>query len=423
MSKVICDVCGTTYPETAAQCPICGCAKNTTAQTVAGDGGQGGEAGYSHVKGGRFSKSNVRRRSSGRAPERRSSGSRQPKKEGPNSALVAIVVILLLAIMVVLGYMAIRVFFPDLGKPDPNQQPDSTTLSTESIVTSEPLDVPCTALTLSRNTIEFLTAGDGYLLDVVPTPADTTDKITYATTNSAVVTVDTHGKITAVGGGQAMIIVTCGDMVAQCQVNCNFGDYVPPTESAPTKPPVQLPEGFVLKLNRKEFSLTEKYPNPWQLFKETDGIKPSDITWTVDDPNVASVDENGVVSAVGKGWTTVRATIGDQTASCKVNVTFDPKPPVAPKYTISNSDVTLYVGTSWASFRLTLSDSEGVNVDVEWTVSDEGYVTINGKTITAVKPTYDLPKRSVTISTTIDDYTYTCTVRVEEPKPTESTEG
>ena len=40
MSKVICDVCGTTYPETAQQCPICGCAKNTTAQTVAGEAGE-----------------------------------------------------------------------------------------------------------------------------------------------------------------------------------------------------------------------------------------------------------------------------------------------------------------------------------------------------------------------------------------------
>ena len=25
MSKIICDICGTSYPETATQCPICGC--------------------------------------------------------------------------------------------------------------------------------------------------------------------------------------------------------------------------------------------------------------------------------------------------------------------------------------------------------------------------------------------------------------
>ena len=35
MNKIICDVCGTDYPETAAQCPICGCA-SAGAQTAAG---------------------------------------------------------------------------------------------------------------------------------------------------------------------------------------------------------------------------------------------------------------------------------------------------------------------------------------------------------------------------------------------------
>ena len=64
MSKVICDICGTAYPETATQCPICGCARDNVTQTPAADATQktDGEAagGYTYVKGGRFSKSNVR---------------------------------------------------------------------------------------------------------------------------------------------------------------------------------------------------------------------------------------------------------------------------------------------------------------------------------------------------------------------------
>ena len=59
MSKVICDVCGTTYPETASNCPICGCAKNSTEQTML-DSDPGAEGSYAPVKGGRFSKRNVR---------------------------------------------------------------------------------------------------------------------------------------------------------------------------------------------------------------------------------------------------------------------------------------------------------------------------------------------------------------------------
>ena len=32
MSKIICDVCGTRYPDSAGQCPICGCSHNPAAQ-------------------------------------------------------------------------------------------------------------------------------------------------------------------------------------------------------------------------------------------------------------------------------------------------------------------------------------------------------------------------------------------------------
>ena len=35
MSKIVCDVCGSTYSETEAQCPICGTAKSEAAKPVA----------------------------------------------------------------------------------------------------------------------------------------------------------------------------------------------------------------------------------------------------------------------------------------------------------------------------------------------------------------------------------------------------
>ena len=35
MNKVICDICGTAYPETATQCPICGSAKQVDSNAVA----------------------------------------------------------------------------------------------------------------------------------------------------------------------------------------------------------------------------------------------------------------------------------------------------------------------------------------------------------------------------------------------------
>ena len=60
MSKVICDICGTSYPETATQCPICGCVRPAESTAVSDSDRE--HQGYTYVKGGRFSKANVKKR-------------------------------------------------------------------------------------------------------------------------------------------------------------------------------------------------------------------------------------------------------------------------------------------------------------------------------------------------------------------------
>ena len=62
--KVICDVCGTTFPETATHCPICGCAKPPMAETIPGEDTQAVQestTAHTYAKGGRFSEKNVQR--------------------------------------------------------------------------------------------------------------------------------------------------------------------------------------------------------------------------------------------------------------------------------------------------------------------------------------------------------------------------
>ena len=59
MDKIICQVCATEYPATAAQCPICGYAKPAAPKAPVNDRADGG---YQYVRGGRFSSENVRKR-------------------------------------------------------------------------------------------------------------------------------------------------------------------------------------------------------------------------------------------------------------------------------------------------------------------------------------------------------------------------
>ena len=147
----------------------------------------------------------------------------------------------------------------------------------------------------------------------------------------------------------------------------------------------------------------------YALFKETSGIKPSDITWTVDDPNVATVDENGRIYGVNRGKTTVRAQIGDLTATCIVRCKFDAVEDNGVK--ISHTDVTLKVGET---YFLTLTDSRGVKLNVEWTVDVEGYITIDGSKIVGKVSTAGLSKKYVTVTGVYEGVTYTCKIRVKE---------
>lgn len=419
MSKVICDVCGTTYPETASNCPICGCAKNSAEQTMV-DSDPGAEGTYAPVKGGRFSKRNVRKRNkvSTREPVRHEE--EDSESVGTNKGLVAVVVVLLLAIIAVLIYIGVRFVLPDSPKPTdpvvPNQTTTAPPLTTAA--PTAPATVPCTGLKLSSTTVELSVEGGAWLLSVETTPVNTTDKLTFSSSNELVATVSENGNITGVGGGEAIITVKCGEVTAECKVLCTFAEPIVPTTEPTTVPAVTLPAGFKLELRRTDITISERYPDPVSLYKKTEGVEATDITWTSDDPEIASVDEKGVVSPVGKGNTVIRATIGDQTASCKVIVAFQPEAEVEPTYKISYTDVTIEVG---ATVTLRLTDANGANLTVEWTASEEGFVTIDGNRIVGVACGEDNKVKSIQVSTTYEGETYSCIVRIK-PKPEEKPE-
>lgn len=424
MSKIICDVCGTAYPETATGCPICGCAKNTTEQVNPEVTDEGETGSYNYVKGGRFSKRNVRKRNKGKDFTRVEGTDEE--QSGTNRGLVIVVVALLLAIAAVLVYIGLRFLLPDENSK-PSDPPAQTTTQPSITQTTAPQDVPCTELKLSSSTIELPEADTVWLLSAEPKPANTTDKITFQSSNENVVTVSDTGTITAVGGGEAVITVTCGDVTAECKVKCSFDAITEPT-TQPTEPPVEVPAGFVLKLNRKDFTLS-KEGETHTLFKETDGVKPSDITWTSADPDVAIV-EDGKVIGVNYGDTTITATIGDQTASCIVRVRFkaantggnegsEGGETTAPAVKISHTDVTIEVGET---FMLTLTNAEGAKIQVEWTASEEGFVNIDGSRITGVQAGENGAVKRIVVSTTYEEQTYSCVVRVKE-KPEEKTTG
>lgn len=442
MNKVICDVCGTAYPETSAHCPICGCAKTSVDRTSAGD-----EDGYAYVKGGRFSKKNVRSRNSGTAPERVSAPVRRPQErtehperrdrpasaerqerpsrrepeqeEQSNTGLILVVIFLLIAIIAVVIYIGIRVFGPDDSGVPKDPGSSQITLPTGGS-TNPPSDthVPCESLKLSSATIELTAEVTSLPLQVRTVPESTTDTVTFESSDPNVATVDENGLVVAVGPGTATITVKCGDAEpVTCTVICNFGSDPQPTD------PV-VPE-FTFEFNTKfkdgnKWDITLKFGDVWTCYKKDLSVDPGAITWTSDNPAVCTM-QNGIVTIVGGGRTEIHAQYAGKTYTCIVRV--DPKsvPNVddddpdeenpgeenpgedTPAYTINKTDVTIKVGET---FNLILKDASGNAIEVTWAAENATYVTIDGNKITGAAP------GTTNVSVTYEGVTYTCIVRV-----------
>lgn len=318
MSKIICDICGTSYPETAKQCPICGCVRPGDVQRVTNEIKSDGNVstGYTYVKGGRFSKSNVKKRSKSNNSAPAVSKTTPPKdkndgEEKTNRGLVITAVVLLLAIIGVVIYIAVR-FFGPISTPKDTE--GSTANTQQNIV-----DLTCKEITLDIESMVLGEVGEARLLYVTVSPQNTTDKVTFRSEDDTVATVSDAGKITAVAEGTTKIIVTCGDVSKECTVTCQFNE---PTASDPTVE-TTLPEestkpAETIRLNRKDITFSSK-GSSWVLYSGT--VAKNLITWSSDDETVA-IFTDGKVVAVGPGMTNVHAEFDGQKVSCIIRCSF-----------------------------------------------------------------------------------------------------
>lgn len=346
MSKIICDVCGTSYPETATQCPICGCVRSVDAISFAGDTNEPEEQNtgtYTYVKGGRFSKSNVGKRNRGEAVQPREAGSNEisdaPASGKKDTGLVIAILALLLAIIGVVIFIAMRYFAPEASTGDTGNTGVSTSESTAASTqpstsevtedTSEPtvLRIPCTDIVISKTVVEFDHAGASVLLNLTLSPVDTNDEVIFTSSDEAVATVSESGKVTAVAGGEAIITVSCGDALAECRVVCNIENDTTESTQESTEPVDTEYDPSLLKLDWRFTMLddpevgdaTLARGTTWQAYTEGSGKIPADkIKFSSTNTAVATIDETGLVTAVGSGQAYIKAEYGGVTVECRI---------------------------------------------------------------------------------------------------------
>ena len=138
----------------------------------------------------------------------------------------------------------------------------------------------------------------------------------------------------------------------------------------------------------------------------TTTLTPADATdvveWTTSAEGVATV-KNGVVTAVGEGTATIKATAGTVSATCTVNVSAIH----ATGITLDKTSLTL---KQYATETLTATVTpENSTDELTWSSSNKEVATVTDGVVKGVA------KGTATITATVGAFSATCAVTVEEP--------
>ena len=324
MSKIICDICGTTYQDTADTCPICGCPRDIAAQLAKEDFLLEDMSGAPAPKRKEiFDYDEVNMPASApKSHQREHLEEEEEELEEPqqNTGVVILLTVLIVVLLVAMGFLYwkfLRPSTPEETQPLPVYTQAVTEAPTTQPETTE-LKIPCQSLALSSGNAELSHEGQAFLLNVVRVPEDTTDELTFTSEDPSIATVDADGRIVAVAQGETVVTILCGDQKLTCPVICAFetdeGETVP-EETQETTEATEAIKNVTLKLKKSEIRLPVY--TYFTLLLDCD-LTAEEVQWSSEHPYIATVDEKGVVTAVKTGVTQINVQYGDQVVSCIV---------------------------------------------------------------------------------------------------------
>lgn len=387
MSKIICDICGTTYPESADQCPICGCTKEMLEQFLADE---------------MLQKEAAPAPAPAPVPEQAAVDANdvdlpqddaepmddeysedfedeEEEESRSNVFLIALLVVVIVALLAVTGFIFVKYFLPNMGgetvPPTTQAVPTTEALPTETTVPT----IPCESLVLtSGGTVELTKPGQNWLLNVMVLPEDTTDRLTYATSNPAVAVVNEDGRVTAVGEGEAVITISCGDEFVECVIICAFVQETEPVETEPvetepTKDPNETEEDPI-DPDATEPEDPSQSTEPAET--EPAGTEPAETDPAETEPAETEPAE-----------TEPAETEPAETEPAETEPAETEPQPTKPAdgivLTLSHTDLTFRVPGVWFQLKVT----EGLDVkDVQWITTDSSVASVYNGMVTVMGP-------------------------------------
>lgn len=206
-------------------------------------------------------------------------------------------------------------------------------------------EVKVTAIALKPSSLT-LEEGQKGTLEVVVTPDNAVvEDLEWETSDAEVASV-ADGEVTAHKAGEAVITVKCngGTLSATCDVTVREKAVTPP-DHADVKAVVLFAEGNASDLQvGKSLQLTARY--------DPADAKPNSVSWTVDRTDLASVDQNGLITGVStvKGsdgnWPKVTVTVTADEVSTSMSLMVIPRQPDAIEVDLPENNQ-LRIGDNW----------------------------------------------------------------------------
>ncbi len=386
-NKIVCDYCGTIYNADKQVCPLCGNAPSEDAKNR--------------------QRAIQRRRDAGEKRRERPEKKNPPQESGdprriPKKLAVAALVFLALSVLVWFYFIGdVNGWLPGL----------SSVLNADygaKDASDETVNKTCTYLEILPESIDFTEKGQIQKLRVIIN-AGCEETVTFTSDNDKVINVSTDNPksdtqesqtaitidVTALGEGTASIKVSCGNKSRTCRITCDFSGGAASSEPSSENT-------FVPELNYEDITLNEPRETlALQVTNLPEGIR---VSWTSSDETVATVDENGKVTAVGSGTAQITAEVDGGRASMTIRCNFDDTTESDDGTHLTHTDVSIAIGEE---FNLRLIDGNGDRINnATYFIDDPDICSVSGVTVRGES------RGTTEITVRYNGRSYTCIVRV-----------
>ncbi len=235
----------------------------------------------------------------------------------------------------------------------------------KKIIGDIPID-PVTSITLNKTSLAMGPYKEDKLTAIVkPDDASVKDVVFTSSNEDVVSIIDNTGKFMTLETGTATITATAIDgsgVKATCKIVVS--DNITKAESVilnTTKATINIGDTKTIKATVLPTNATLNY-----------------VTWNSSNPDVATVDENGVVTGVGAGTATITATAADGSgikATCKVNIKENI---IVESVTLNQKETTIKAGST-QTLTATINPSNATIKSVTWKSSNPKVATVDEK--------------------------------------------